>query len=150
MFSKWRKWTEIRNGWSNIWRFSIVSSAASVRRELEAEIKPDPQRAQALRLAYMQPQKGLLRRLWPDLHVILSVDSGAFDVYRRLVLENEAFGLRTYSPVYAATEGILGSYFDSVFVEVIFPIQLYNLSNSNEVKENNNLRQHNIICMYDR
>jgi len=56
----------------------------------------------------------LLRKLWPDLHVILTVTTGAFEPYAQRLrhayigTDTEKGAVPIYSPLYAATEGLLG------------------------------------------
>ncbi|CAN9509134.1 unnamed protein product [Ophioblennius macclurei] len=89
-----------------------VSSALclkpEVRTQLEALMKPDPERAAQLRADFQAGFKGIAKRLWPHLHLVLAVDSGSNQIYGEMLRENYCKGVPFYSPFYAATEGLIG------------------------------------------
>jgi auxin responsive GH3 family protein len=89
-----------------------------IRRKLESGLKPNPQRAVELRRLKSQYDQdlttnsrgpSLARRLWPNLHTILASETGAFQIYgeklRQQYIGND---VAIYSPIYAATEGLIG------------------------------------------
>lgn len=79
-----------------------------VRSRLEALMKPDPERAAQLRAHFQEGFRGIAKRLWPHLHLILAVDSGSNQIYGEMLRENYCQGVPFYSPFYAATEGLIG------------------------------------------
>lgn len=86
-----------------------VSSALilepGLRSKLEALMKPDPERAAQLRAHFQGGFRGIAKRLWPHLHLVLAVDSGSNQIYGEMLRENYCQGVPFYSPFYAATEG---------------------------------------------
>ncbi|XP_061765662.1 GH3 domain-containing protein isoform X1 [Nerophis ophidion] len=79
-----------------------------VRLKLEALMKPDPKRASELRAHFDAGFQGIAKRLWPDLHLVLAVDSGSNQIYGEMLRANYCQGIPFYSPFYAATEGLIG------------------------------------------
>ncbi|XP_061911577.1 GH3 domain-containing protein [Entelurus aequoreus] len=79
-----------------------------VRLKLEALMKPDPKRASELRAHFEAGFQGIAKRLWPDLHLVLAVDSGSNQIYGEMLRANYCLGIPFYSPFYAATEGLIG------------------------------------------
>uniref|UniRef100_UPI003AAD91E9 LOW QUALITY PROTEIN: GH3 domain-containing protein-like n=1 Tax=Centroberyx gerrardi TaxID=166262 RepID=UPI003AAD91E9 len=79
-----------------------------VRARLEALMKPDPGRAAQLRAHFQEGFRGIAKRLWPRLHLVLAVDSGSNQIYGEMLRENYCQGVPFYSPFYAATEGLIG------------------------------------------
>ncbi|XP_039644971.1 GH3 domain-containing protein isoform X1 [Perca fluviatilis] len=87
---------------------SALALEPKVRSRLEALIKPDPERAAQLRAHFQDGFRGIARRLWPHLHLVLAVDSGSNQIYGEMLRENYCQGVPFYSPFYAATEGLIG------------------------------------------
>lgn len=87
---------------------SALSLKPEVRTQLEALMKPDPERAAQLRAHFQDGFKGIAKRLWPHLHLVLAVDSGSNQIYGEMLRENYCKGVPFYSPFYAATEGLIG------------------------------------------
>lgn len=87
---------------------SALSLEPAVRARLEALMKPDPERAAQLRAHFQDGFRGIAKRLWPDLHLVLAVDSGSNQIYGEMLRENYCMGVPFYSPFYAATEGLIG------------------------------------------
>ncbi|XP_035467826.1 GH3 domain-containing protein [Scophthalmus maximus] len=87
---------------------SALNLEPSVRVSLEALMKPDPERAAQLRAHFQDGFKGIAKRLWPHLHLVLAVDSGSNQIYGEMLRENYCQGVPFYSPFYAATEGLIG------------------------------------------
>jgi len=77
-----------------------------VRANLEALMKPDLERATQLRTHFQEGFRGIAKRLWPHLHLVLAVDSGSNQIYGEMLRENYCQGVPFYSPFYAATEGM--------------------------------------------
>lgn len=87
---------------------SALSLEPQVRTRLEALMKPDPERAAQLRAHFQEGFRGIAKRLWPHLHLVLAVDSGSNQIYGEMLRENYCKGVPFYSPFYAATEGLIG------------------------------------------
>lgn len=68
-------------------------------------MKPDPGRAALLRATFQEGFLGIARRLWPQLNLVLAVDSGSNQIYGEMLREHYCKGVSFYSPFYAATEG---------------------------------------------
>lgn len=75
------------------------------RSRLEALMKPDPGRASQLRAHFQRGSRGLAKRLWPRLHLVLAVDSGSNQIYGETLRGDVCEGVPFFSPFYAATEG---------------------------------------------
>ncbi|XP_056285629.1 GH3 domain-containing protein [Pseudoliparis swirei] len=87
---------------------SSLALESKVRSRLEALMKPDPERAAQLRAHFQDGFRGIAKRLWPHLHLVLAVDSGSNQIYGEMLRENYCRGVSFYSPFYAATEGLIG------------------------------------------
>ncbi|XP_029934325.1 GH3 domain-containing protein isoform X2 [Myripristis murdjan] len=87
---------------------SALALEPKVRASLEAVMKPDPGRAAQLRAHFQEGFRGIAKRLWPELHLVLAVDSGSNQIYGEMLRENYCQGVPFYSPFYAATEGLIG------------------------------------------
>ncbi|KAM6898767.1 GH3 domain-containing protein isoform 1-T1 [Lycodopsis pacificus] len=87
---------------------SALALETKVRSRLEAVMKPDPERAAQLRAHFQEGFRGIAKRLWPHLHLVLAVDSGSNQIYGEMLRENYCRGVPFYSPFYAATEGLIG------------------------------------------
>uniref|UniRef100_A0A4W6BM00 GH3 domain containing n=1 Tax=Lates calcarifer TaxID=8187 RepID=A0A4W6BM00_LATCA len=102
------RWQELVE---NIERGKVSSALGlepKVRARLEALMKPDPERAAQLRAHFQDGFRGIAKRLWPHLHLVLAVDSGSNQIYGEMLRENYCQGVPFYSPFYAATEGLIG------------------------------------------
>lgn len=53
----------------------------AVRKVLDASLKPNPERASEIRNAMQGGNEGLVKRLWPELHILLGADTGTFALY---------------------------------------------------------------------
>ncbi|XP_039895007.1 GH3 domain-containing protein [Simochromis diagramma] len=87
---------------------TALSLEPKVRAKLEALMKPDPQRAAQLRAHFQDGFRGIAKRLWPHLNLVLAVDSGSNQIYGEMLRESYCKGVPFYSPFYAATEGLIG------------------------------------------
>ena len=58
-----------------------VDMPDDVRRKLDALLKPDPDRAAELKAEFQKGFTGIALRIWPQLNLVLSTDSGSFDIY---------------------------------------------------------------------
>lgn len=79
-----------------------------VRSRLEALMRPDPERASHIREHFQDGFRGIAKRLWPNLNLVLAVDSGSNQIYGEMLRESFCHGVPFYSPFYAATEGLIG------------------------------------------
>uniref|UniRef100_A0A8C6WPH7 GH3 domain containing n=1 Tax=Neogobius melanostomus TaxID=47308 RepID=A0A8C6WPH7_9GOBI len=79
-----------------------------VRSRLEALMSPDPKRASQIRAHFQDGFRGIAKRLWPNLNLVLAVDSGSNQIYGEMLRESYCQGVPFYSPFYAATEGLIG------------------------------------------
>ncbi|KAM6951252.1 GH3 domain-containing protein isoform 2-T3 [Aplochiton taeniatus] len=79
-----------------------------VRARLEALMRPDPERAAQLHACFQDGFLGIAKRLWPQLNLVLAVDSGSNQIYGEMLREHYCEGVPFYSPFYAATEGLIG------------------------------------------
>jgi hypothetical protein len=80
----------------------------SVRQKLNKLMSPDPKRAAELREARAKGVTGLAPRIWPNLHFVMTADSGTFELYANRLREIYCKEIPIYSPLYAASEGLLG------------------------------------------
>ncbi|KAM7381578.1 hypothetical protein PAMA_012423 [Pampus argenteus] len=87
---------------------SALALEPEMRARLEALMKPDPERAAQLQDHFQDGFRGIAKRLWPHLHLVLAVDSGSNQIYGEMLRENYCQGIPFYSPFYAATEGLIG------------------------------------------
>lgn len=95
-----------------------------IRLQLESKLKPNLERAQELRRIRLEdaaalqnpsdkeskdPKPSLARRIWPTLHTILASETGTFQIYgEKLRQQYIGEDITIYSPLYAATEGLIG------------------------------------------
>ncbi|KAK3602319.1 hypothetical protein CHS0354_007110 [Potamilus streckersoni] len=80
-----------------------------VRLELNKQMKPDPKRAIELRKAREDVgQVGIVKRVWPNINCLVAADSGTFELYGERLRELHFKDVPLYSPLYAASEGLLG------------------------------------------
>lgn len=100
---RWQELTE------DIERGTISNALAldpKVRSSLEALMRPDPKRASCIREHFQGGFRGIAKRLWPNLNLVLAVDSGSNQIYGEMLRESFCNGVPFYSPFYAATEGL--------------------------------------------
>ncbi|XP_033840683.1 GH3 domain-containing protein [Periophthalmus magnuspinnatus] len=79
-----------------------------VRSRLEALMKPNPKRASQIQAEIQDGIRGIAKRLWPNLNLVLAVDSGSNQIYGEMLRDSYCQGVPFYSPFYAATEGLIG------------------------------------------
>ncbi|XP_043110348.1 GH3 domain-containing protein [Puntigrus tetrazona] len=87
---------------------SRLNLKADVRCALEKVMKPDPERAAELTAQFEKGFEGIALRIWPQLHLVLTVDSGSNQIYGEMLRQHYCKGVPFYSPFYAATEGLIG------------------------------------------
>jgi hypothetical protein len=78
-----------------------------VRNYLMRGIGPDSGRADELSREFAAGMEGIAKRIWPKLLCLLTVTGGSFSVYDSKV-DYYTGGLPIYSPLYAATEAMVG------------------------------------------
>ncbi|KAK7475298.1 hypothetical protein BaRGS_00033445 [Batillaria attramentaria] len=79
-----------------------------IREKLEALLSPDPARAEQIRKAFSEGIEGVAKRVWPELHILLCCDTGTFTLYGKKLRETFCKGVPLYSPIYGASEGLIG------------------------------------------
>lgn len=102
------RWQELAE---DIERGTVSNALAldpQVRSRLEALMRPDPKRASQIRAHVQDGFRGIAKRLWPNLNLVLAVDSGSNQIYGEMLRESYCQGVPFYSPFYAATEGLIG------------------------------------------
>uniref|UniRef100_UPI00398E7038 GH3 domain-containing protein isoform X2 n=1 Tax=Pristiophorus japonicus TaxID=55135 RepID=UPI00398E7038 len=103
--SKWEQLIEdIRLGRIN----PELNITDDVRLKLSSQLKPDPRRATELAAEFGCGFDGIAHRVWPHLNLVLAVDSGSNELYGSHLKQFYCEGVPIYSPVYAATEGLIG------------------------------------------
>lgn len=79
-----------------------------IREELNSLLNPNPIRSKEMREAMSQGPEGLAKRLWPNCEVVLCCDTGAFELQAEMLKDTYCKGMEIYSPLYAASEGLIG------------------------------------------
>ncbi|XP_074651372.1 GH3 domain-containing protein-like isoform X2 [Tubulanus polymorphus] len=79
-----------------------------IRNQLNGVLPTDPKRAAELENEFEKGFDGIAKRIWPDLNIILAVNTGAFDLYGKALTDETCKDVPIYSPIYAATEGLVG------------------------------------------
>jgi hypothetical protein len=77
------------------------------RRRIQAQLRPDPERARELALLLQRGPQGLLRRLWPGLAFVSSITGASFSLYTRQ-LAPYLEGVPLSPSIYGSTESVLG------------------------------------------
>jgi len=78
-----------------------------IRTELEAGMQPNPSRADELRKEFSAGFDNIAKRIWPNLNLILCTTTGSMAMYHTS-LNKYCQDILTYSPIYGASEGLLG------------------------------------------
>lgn len=79
-----------------------------LRSQLESSLNPDPSRAEFLEKKSRYGFGDIVIQIWPRLHTIVTTTSGSMEPYRSKLRHSFIqFGC-IYSPIYGATEGLLG------------------------------------------
>ena len=102
----WRTMSDdIRHGKVN----SAFEMASTTRKSLERSLQgPDPARADWIDREFALGVEGIATRLWPNLRCILSCNTGPFQLYDEKLSTFIPKSVPRYSPLYAASEGLLG------------------------------------------
>uniref|UniRef100_A0A1A7XYN8 GH3 domain containing n=2 Tax=Iconisemion striatum TaxID=60296 RepID=A0A1A7XYN8_9TELE len=87
---------------------NALSLQPEVRTRLESLMKPEPQRAARLLAHFQNGFQGIAKCVWPQLRLVLAVDSGSNQIYGEMLRKGYCQGVPFYSPFYAATEGLIG------------------------------------------
>lgn len=80
----------------------------AIRQELEKILSPDVERARDIRNAFKGGNTGLAKRVWPNCQLILCCDTGSFALQGDMLKDTYCKGIPLYSPIYGASEGLLG------------------------------------------
>ncbi|XP_076032926.1 uncharacterized protein LOC143020396 isoform X2 [Oratosquilla oratoria] len=96
--------SDIRNGYIN----SSVKIPDKVRQELDSILQANPTRANYLEQEFSKGFDGIINRIWPHLNVILCTTTGSQEIYANHLHCIYGRGVSLYSPIYGATEGLLG------------------------------------------
>ena len=107
---------------------SLVFADNTLKNKLEAKLRPNPQRAAELtKIRTTTSNHAFARQAWPYLHTIMANETGSFGIYgTKLRMEWIGDEIPIYSPIYAATEGLLGvnpDYSGKAFV--LHPLALF-------------------------
>ncbi|XP_068719669.1 GH3 domain-containing protein-like [Montipora capricornis] len=82
--------------------------AVDVRRKLESLLKPDKKRADELKTEFEKGFNGIVRRIWPHINLVLTCTTGSSELYASKLKAKYLSDVPMYSPIYAATEGLIG------------------------------------------
>ena len=86
---------------------SYLNIDEDTRRNLNKLISPSASRADELECEFKKGFKGIIRRVWPKVTYIATVTGANFSIYNDKV-NYYTDSLPIYSPVYAATEAMIG------------------------------------------
>ncbi|XP_071490988.1 uncharacterized protein [Diadema antillarum] len=75
-----------------------------VQAQLESELDPEPERADELEREFRKGFEGIARRIWPHLHAVWAVATGAMVVYARRLEAKYTKGIQIISSAYSSTE----------------------------------------------
>jgi len=79
-----------------------------VRKQIQAELKPNPQRAAALRKEFEAGFDDIAKRIWPNLNLVLATTTGTMSLYYKALAASTCSSIPAYSPIYGSSEGLLG------------------------------------------
>jgi len=79
-----------------------------VREELQKVLQPNPDRAKDLRKEFEAGFDGIVRRVWPNMNLVLCTTTGSMEMYHEALKSKYLKDVPTYSPIYGASEGLLG------------------------------------------
>merc|ERR1711936_690898 len=80
----------------------------SIRDEIQQEMRPNVKRASELEEQFKLGFDGIARRIWPSLNLILATTTGSMSLYNSALSSNTCSKVPMYSPIYGASEGLLG------------------------------------------
>ncbi|XP_023327761.1 4-substituted benzoates-glutamate ligase GH3.12 isoform X2 [Eurytemora carolleeae] len=103
--SRWEELVQdIQTGTIN----SNLNIPSDIREQLEAVMKPNPERAEELRKEFTAGFENIAKRIWPNLNLIMCTTTGTMKMYTSSLKSKYCRDTQTYSPIYGASEGLLG------------------------------------------
>jgi hypothetical protein len=98
-------------------KLKLTDDTPDNRMLLQSWMRPDPARAARLRALFSETQgRPVMTKVWPKINCILASETGSFALYgsklRERYMQMESI-VPIYSPIYAASEGLLGVNLDS-------------------------------------
>lgn len=86
-----------------------ITMPDELRAKLEADLQPDPKRADELEREFSKGfDRTIMRRIWPKLSGISSIWAGNFSSYARKLQEYSGRSIPYYTMSYVSSEGIFG------------------------------------------
>lgn len=79
-----------------------------IRVEIQREMKPNAKRANELKEQFELGFDDIAKRIWPSLNLILATTTGTMSLYHKALSRTTCSSVPTYSPIYGASEGLLG------------------------------------------
>ena len=93
----------------NVYLTIDINLQAAAEKELEAQIKPDPERADELEREFKKGfDQTIMKRIWPDLSAICAIWAGNFSSYVNKLREYSGRTVPYYTMSYASSEGVFG------------------------------------------
>jgi len=80
----------------------------NIRDEIQQEMKPNVKRARELEEQFKLGFDDIARRIWPSLNLILATTTGSMSLYENALSSKTCSKVPIYSPIYGASEGLLG------------------------------------------
>ncbi|KAM9296233.1 GH3 domain-containing protein [Gastrophryne carolinensis] len=80
----------------------------NIRKQIEDCMVPNADRAEELCDQFQKGFLGIARRVWPNLQLVIAVESGGSDLDRQILKDTVCQGVTVYSPIYCAAEGLFG------------------------------------------
>lgn len=78
----------------------------NIRKQIEIGLIPDAVRAEELRAQVKEGFCGIAKRVWPNLQVVITWESGGSDLDRQILKDTICQGVPFYSPLYYTAEGM--------------------------------------------
>ena len=75
-----------------------------IRKQLEAMMSPDRQRADELELEFKKGFVGICKRVWPRMSMIETVTSGSIGYFAKMLSDGPCKGIPIYSTMFGSTE----------------------------------------------
>ena len=85
-----------------------LSIDSDVRKSLNENLRPNPQRAAELRQEFSNGFCGIAKRVWPDMEFNFFISTGSFRHYTSHLEGHYTKGLTNFSGVHMASEGFIG------------------------------------------
>ena len=86
-----------------------IEVSETLRKSLEARLKPDPDRAKEIEDAFAQGSNGVLARIWPHLQFVASIGTGGFFTYAKKMQRYTGKNIPFENLSYAASEGLFAT-----------------------------------------